>query len=205
MIRGLLIRLKRREKLKKWREINSHNSTTMNNDFDMNLVSVGKYTYGELNVLNFSEDKRLSIGNYCSIASNVTFAVCSEHTMNTISTFPFKVKCLSSVAFEALSKGDIIVEDDVWIGQNAVVLSGVRIGQGAIVAAGAIVTKDVPPYAIVGGNPAKIIKYRFKQELIDELIKVDFGALSRTEINEHIDELYMEITDVEQLEWLPKK
>ena len=205
MIRGFLGRLKRRNQLKEWRKRNSHNSTTMNNEFDMNLVQVGRYTYGELTILNFSEEIRVSIGDFCSIASGVVFAACSEHCTNTISTFPLKVKCLHLVAYEAFSKGDIIVEDDVWIGQNAIILSGVHIGQGAVIAAGAVVTKDVPPYAIVGGNPAKVIKYRFEQSIIEELLKVDFSKLDYTQVEDHIDDLYTELKDIQQLNWLPKK
>lgn len=205
MIRGFLGRLERKKQLREWRKRNSHNSTTMNNVFNMNLVQVGRYTYGELTILNFSEEIRVSIGNFCSIASGVVFAACSEHCINTISTFPFKVKCLQSVANEAFSKGNIIVEDDVWIGQNAIILSGVHIGQGAVIAAGAVVTKDVPSYAVVGGNPAKVIKYRFEQPIIDELMKVDFSRLDYTQIESHIDDLYTELKEIQQLNWLPKK
>lgn len=205
MIGELLARLRRRNQLKEWRRRNSHNSTTMSNEFAMDLVHVGRYTYGELTILNFSEDINVFIGDFCSIASGVVFAACSEHRANTISTFPFKVKCLHSVSFEALSKGDIVVEDDVWIGQNAIILSGVRIGQGAIVAAGTVVTKDVPPYAIVGGNPGKIIKYRFEQSMIDKLLEVDFSKLDYNQIEVHIDDLDAEFKDINQLTWLPKK
>ena len=100
------------------------------------------------------------IGNYISIAQNVHFLLDVEHFANHISTYPFKVKLLHSQKSESFSKGDIIIDDDVWIGYGATILSGVRIGQGAVVATGAVVTSDVPPYAIVGGVPAKVIKYR---------------------------------------------
>ena len=129
----------------------------------------------------------------------------ADHAVDRISTFPFKVKCLETAEYEAVSKGDIIVDDDVWIGQNAVILSGVHIGQGAVVAAGAVVSKDVPPYAVVGGVPAKVIKYRFSQEIIDELMKVDYSKLDVELVREHENDLYAELTDVGQLDWLPKK
>lgn len=77
----------------------------------------------------------------------------------------------------AVAKGNIVVEDDVWIGENAIISSGVKIGQGAIVAAGAVVTKDVEPYAIVGGNPAKIIKFRFNENIREKLMKMNLDEI----------------------------
>jgi serine acetyltransferase len=96
---------------------------------------------------------------------------------------------------EATSKGDIIIKDDVWIGANAIILSGVTIGQGALIGAGAVVTKDVPPYAIVGGNPAKVIKYRFSEKVIKKLLEFDFSKLDQNKIKTNIEALYKNITD----------
>ena len=84
-------------------------------------------------------------------------------------------------------------------------MSGVHIGQGAVVAAGAIVTKDIPPYAIVGGVPAKIINYRFEDAIIKELLKVDFKMIDEHLISTYQDDLYEKLTTIEQLKWLPKK
>lgn len=190
---------------RKWRRINQHNDTVVNAKFPINIVVVGKQSYGELNVITFSDKHKLVIGNYISIAQNVTFMLDTEHYMSHISTFPFKVKALSLEASESFGKGDIIVDDDVWIGYGATIMSGVHIGQGAVVAAGAVVTKDVPPYAIVGGVPAKVIKHRFEPELTEELLKVDYGKFTKEEIEKHIDDLYVELKDKSQLDWMPKK
>lgn len=105
---------------------------------------------------------------------------------------------------EAVSKGDITIEDDVWIGYGATILSGVKIGQGAVIAAGAVVTRDVPPYAIAGGVPAKVIKWRFPQAIIDKLVKIDFSKLDEKMVRKHIDELYEKVDENTDLSWLPK-
>lgn len=188
-----------------WRNENSHNGTIAMDFFDRNLVIVGKNSYGELNVVSFAEKNKLKIGNFVSIAQQVLFLLDVEHYTDNISTYPFKNKILKTAENEAFGKGDIIVEDDVWIGYGAKIMSGVKIGQGAVVAAGAVVVKDVPPYAIVGGVPAKVIKYRFEPEMIEELSKIDYSKLDESLIRDHIDELYTKLTDKSQLSWLPKK
>lgn len=189
---------------KRWRKKNGHNTTIALNEFITDCVSVGEYTYGGLRIINYNENEKLKIGNYCSIAQEVTFILNADHRMDTISSFPFKVKVLDEHV-EGTSKGDIVVDDDVWIGYGATIMSGVHIGQGAVVAAGAVVTKDVPPYAIVGGVPAKVIKYRFPETMIEELLKIDYSKLTEETIKSHIDELYTELEDVGQLDWLPKR
>lgn len=189
---------------RKWRKANSHNTTIAANMFSPDCVWVGKETYGAIRVLNWGEEEKLSIGNYCSIAQEVMFVLNADHYTNHISSFPFRTKILGA-GLEGVSKGNITIEDDVWIGYRATIMSGVHIGQGAIVAAGAVVTKDVPPYAIVGGVPAKVLKYRFSEEVVEELKKTDFSRLDREMIQKHKKELYEELTDIEQLAWLPKK
>lgn len=200
---GDMIRKQLRRKA--WRKRNPHNGTTLKEDFNFNLVEVGNYTYGALHVLTDNNISHLKIGHFCSIAPEVIFIPGSDHSHISISTFPFRVKCLGAAEGEAISKGDIIVADDVWIGCRSTILSGVHIGQGAVVAAGSVVTKDVPPYAIVGGVPAKIIKYRFNDEMIQELLKVDYSKLTKEMIAEHTDDLYEKLSDVQQLKWMPRK
>ena len=161
----------------KWRRMNRHNDTHIMNFCDVSKIIVGRKTYGSIFLVAWSPSQnKLYIGSYCSIAENVCFLLGGEHTLDTISTYPFRVKVFGELQ-EAGSKGDIIIKDDVWIGQSAIICSGVTIGQGAVVAAGAVVTKDVPPYAIVGGNPAKLIRYRFSEELCCQLLRIDVAAL----------------------------
>lgn len=190
---------------RKWRKCNRHNSTSAETFFNRNNVIVGNYSYGKLHVGNNDDESFLRIGNYVSIAGNVWFLVGLEHRLDTISTFPFKDKILRRDGHEAFSKGDIVVDDDVWVGQNAVVLSGVHISQGAVISAGAVVTSNVPPYAIVGGVPAKVLKYRFSDRLISRLIQIDYSKLTVEMIESHENALYEKLETYAQLDWLPKK
>ena len=173
----------------RWKKINKHNATYPLDLFPESVVKVGRYSYGGLKVLTFGDKTRLIIGDFCSIGPGVLFILEAGHPVNRFSTFPFKVKVLGQKR-EATSKGDIILEDDVWIGANVTVLSGVHIGQGAVIAAGAVVTRDVPPYAIAAGVPASVIKYRFSEKIIKRLLQVDFGLLDYQTIEANISSLY---------------
>lgn len=174
---------------RKWRTRNPHNDTAARTFFDMSKVHVGNRTYGDLSVHAYDDVHTLSVGHFCSIGPNVQFFLSADHEVATFSSYPFKVK-YGFAAMEGCSKGNITVGDDVWIGANAIILSGVQIGQGAVVAAGAVVNKDVPPYAIVGGVPAKVIKYRFPQDIIDKLMQVDFSAMTEDIVRQKIDDIY---------------
>lgn len=194
----------------KWRFRNKWNYTTAGNIFDLEAVQVGRHTYGCIEVENYNQFEKLKIGSFCSIGPKVGFILNSDHDLSKLSTYPFKVNLLHSEKYEAVSKGNIIVENDVWIGYGATILSGVHIGQGAVIAAGAVVSKDVPPYAIVGGVPAKVIKYRFSQEVIEYLLTLDYSVLSDEMIRNHVDELYEPVGDdlevvKKRYEWFPKR
>lgn len=136
---------------------------------------IGKYTYiGNQSVVGF----RTQIGNYCSIAPSVEFAP-SNHPTKYLGTHPFQYSERHFTDIEGYSRHRrvaglppvrTVVGDDVWIGIRAVICQGVTIGTGAVVAAGSVVTRDVPPYAIVGGVPAKVIRYRFEEALIPRLL-----------------------------------
>lgn len=178
-----------------WRKKNKHNYTTAKNRFDIDRVSVGKESYGELHVeIQGNGDEELIIGNYCSIGPDVRFILESEHSYKCLSTYPFKVQYLG-LDREATSKGSIVIKDDVWIGLGAIINSGIKIGQGAVIAAGSVVTKDVEPYSIVGGNPAKLIKYRFENDIIDELLKFDFSKIDKKFVEKNKDLIYTNLTN----------
>lgn len=204
MFTSIMDRVRLLQFRRKWRKLNSDNTTIAANQFDIDTVSVGKKTYGAIRVLNWGKDEQLKIGSYCSIAQEVMFILNAEHYTQNISTFPFRAKCLGQQR-EAISKGNITIDDDVWIGYRAIIMSGVHVGQGAIIAAGAVVTKDIPPYAIAGGVPAKILKFRFSEDIIKKLIEIDYSKINEKFINENLSKLYETIENVEQLRWLDNK
>ena len=139
---------------------------------------------------DFNGDK-LIIGKFCQIAAGVNFIMNgANHQMNAVSTFPFYIFNGWSQDVPPLSKmplkGDTVVGNDVWIGQNATILPGVKIGDGAIIGANSTVGSNVAPYTIVAGNPARLIRKRFDDELIEILEKVKWWNLPISEINELI-------------------
>ncbi len=112
----------------------------------------------------------------------------SNHAMNGISTYPFKVfgKSWKDASMDVKSKGDTIIGNDVWIGNGATLMQGVKIGDGAIIGTNALVTKDVEPYAIVGGNPAKLIRKRFDDEKIEFLLQLSWWNWPVEKITDHL-------------------
>lgn len=160
-------------------------------------IIVGDYTYYDDSVaptefeknnvlFNYPEfGDKLIIGKFCSIASGTKFIMGSaNHRLGSVTTYPFNVfggswqentpDHMSQLPF----KGDIVIGNDVWIGRESIIMPGVKIGAGAIIAAYSVVTKDVEPYSVVGGNPARFIKKRFNDELIELLLEFKWWDLS---------------------------
>lgn len=183
---------------RKWKKYNRHNFTIANSIFPLDKVSVGKYSYGELNVFYWNKPNvKLKIGSFCSIASDVKFFLSGEHDYHKVFSYPFTARFENKPEISRVSKGNIIVEDDVWIGYGCIILSGVTIGKGSVVGAGSVVSKDIPPYSIYCGN--RVIKKRFPNEIIDKLLKVDFSKFSKEKYFQHKD-LFNEDVSLENID-----
>lgn len=169
-------------------------------------IHVGDYTYfddringperfEERNVLyNYHTDKvKLVLGKFCAIAAETRFIMTGDHKLDGFSTYPFPIfggGWESSYDIHGLPvKGDIIVGNDVWFGYGSTVKNGVTIGDGAIIAANAMVVKDVPPYAIVAGNPAKVVKMRFSEETIEKLLEIAWWDWDIEKISNNLDSI----------------
>ncbi|WP_297518476.1 CatB-related O-acetyltransferase [uncultured Clostridium sp.] len=147
----------------------------------INKIGAGTYI-SEYTFINYCE----SIGRYCSIARNVTIGA-GNHPLEYLSTSPFFYS-----SYRGYIKKDIysyvesdkkaIIKNDVWIGNGAIIMNGITIGNGAVIGAGSIVTKDVPDYAIVVGNPAKILRYRFSQDIVEVLLEKKWWEKEKDEI-----------------------
>lgn len=133
---------------------------------DKNAHSIGEYTYGKPTIHWWRPDTRLVIGRYCSNAGSVNLFLGGNHRTEWVTTYPFSDlvgawPSARGIGGTPWSKGNILIGNDVWIGSLATIMSGITIGDGAVIGAHSVVTKDVQPYAVVAGNPAKLIRYRF--------------------------------------------
>lgn len=151
-------------------------------------LDIGKGSYGGLIIRKFDQTTQFKMGKYCSLASDVQIMLGGEHRPDWVTTYPFNVRDdrHSEIRGHPASKGDVIIGNDVWIGTEAIIMSGVSIGDGAVVAARSVVTKDVPPYAIVGGNPAKMIKKRFEESVIKQLSEIRWWDWTEERISKAI-------------------
>ena len=173
-------------------------------------IIVGDYTYYDdfEDVYNFEKNvkyhfafmgDKLIIGKFCMIASGVTFIMNgANHKIDGISTYPFSIfrngwESVTPEISDLPYKGDTIIGNDVWIGANTTIMPGINIGDGAIIATNSTVTKDVAPYTIVGGNPAKLIRKRFSDKMINELLEMQWWNWSIEKITENLHYLTSKI------------
>nr|WP_281415630.1 CatB-related O-acetyltransferase [Pelotalea chapellei] len=154
-------------------------------------VSIGAFTYGIPKVY-FHDSNKLIIGKYGSISSKVVIFLGGEHRTDFVSTFPFNQFFSTHRYLEGhpATRGDVTIGNDVWIGFGSLIVSGVTIGDGAVIGANSVVTKPVPPYAVVAGNPAKIIRYRFSNEIIERLLVIKWWNWNSEDINEGVPFLF---------------
>jgi len=148
---------------------------------------VGKYTYGTP-IIEWNGCANLTIGNFCSIARNVKIYLGGYHHPEWVSTYPFghihqNVFTTYDGTGHPTTKGDVVIGNDVWIADDITIMSGVTIGDGAIIANKSHVVKNVAPYSIVGGNPAKHIRYRFTEEQIKKLLEIKWWYWDDAKIN----------------------
>jgi acetyltransferase-like isoleucine patch superfamily enzyme len=149
-------------------------------------VEIGNFTYGLPAILNYEDPNtykgprtKIKIGKFCSIADGVSIMKGGNHDVSLITTYPFNLfdKQFSNIISHPITKGDINIGNDVWIGRDSLVLSGVSIGNGAVIGARTVVSKNVPDYAIAIGNPMKIIKKRFDEHYIEFLLNLQWWDL----------------------------
>jgi chloramphenicol O-acetyltransferase type B len=155
-------------------------------------VSVGEFTYGNPRFFLWHDAERIEIGKYCSIAEETAIMGGGEHRSDWVTTHPLRIAFADPLAYQdghPATKGPTRIGNDVWLGYRSVVLSGVSIGDGAIIGAGSIVTRDVPPYAIVAGNPATEVRRRFTQQQIDDLLTIKWWNWPAQEVRNHISVL----------------
>jgi acetyltransferase-like isoleucine patch superfamily enzyme len=157
------------------------------------VLSMGEHSYGEPGAIVFPGDSAtVAIGKYCSIASGVKFFVGGNHRTDWVTTYPLRILLELPGALadgHPATKGDIAVGNDVWIGADARILSGVTIGDGAVIGTGAIVAADVRPYAIAAGNPAREIRRRFADPLVDGLLRIAWWDWPDAVVRERVDQL----------------
>jgi len=148
------------------------------------IVNKDHYSYGNIKVISTGEGANMKIGAFCSIASNVVAMLGGHHRTDVITTYPFG--SIHGDVFghnkSPVNRGNIVIGNDVWIGDNVTIMAGVTIGDGAVIGCHTVVTKDVEPYSIVAGNPGRFVRYRFSEEVIDELLDIKWWDLHHTVI-----------------------
>ncbi|MDJ0775754.1 MAG: CatB-related O-acetyltransferase [Mastigocoleus sp. MO_167.B18] len=167
-------------------------------------IIVGEYTYFDRHISLglFTPEEVIKIGKFCSLAKDVVIFGGGEHILTRATTFPFKWLSPDAEPEEkytdASAKGATIIGHDVWVGYGATILSGVKVGNGVVIGAGAVVSKNIPHYAVAVGNPAKVIRYRFKPETIERLLRLRWWDWESSKIAANLDLLYTNPDDWSQ-------
>jgi len=145
---------------------------------------IGVASYGDLSVVPFDESTTLKVGSYCSFARGVCILLGGNHRVDWVTTFPFSAVDPRFCEYlgHPSSRGDVTIGNDVWIGRDALILSGVTVGDGAVVGARAVVARDVAPYMIVAGNPARDVRLRFPKPIIERLLALSWWNWSEDRI-----------------------
>lgn len=160
--------------------------------FSNSNYDIGDYTYGIPNVRQYDNTAKLTIGKYCSIAEDVTIVLGGNHIIKNVSCFSFYEtkeyieEWKNCNIPRSRSHGNVTIGNDVWIGKQALLLSGANIGDGAVVGAGAVIAGKIPPYSIVVGNPAKIIGYRFTPPQCEKLLIIKWWEWPEHKIKENL-------------------
>ncbi len=156
-------------------------------------LTVGRHSYGAPVVITARDSSvRVTIGNFCSIAEGVSFLCSGDHRTDWVSTFPFRIILGLPGAGQdghPRLKGNVSVGHDVWIGHGAMILAGVSVGHGAVVAARSLVSRDVPPYAIVAGTPARVLRFRFPPDVVADLLATEWWHWDDQTIRERVADL----------------
>jgi acetyltransferase-like isoleucine patch superfamily enzyme len=154
------------------------------------LLVVGRHTYGMPRIWTYQgSERKVTIGPFCSIGPDVEIITGGIHPTDWVSTYSFRIHWKMEGAYTdgmPASDGDVVIGADVWLGTGVTVLSGVNIGHGSIVAARSLVTRDVPPYAIVAGVPAKVIRFRFESDTIQRLLAIAWWEWDDRRIREFV-------------------
>lgn len=157
-------------------------------------MNIGKYSYGTPMIRFPNKQSKLTIGNFCSIGQDVIIYLGGEHKTDYVTTYPFgylhKNIFKLDREYDKFTKGDVVIGNDVWIADNVTIMSGISIGDGAVIANSSHVVKDVQPYSIVGGNPARLIKYRFSEDQIRSLLEIKWWYWDDAKINECVGLLH---------------
>jgi acetyltransferase-like isoleucine patch superfamily enzyme len=134
---------------------------------------IGRGSYGGLKLASYPNDADLVMGNYCSVATDATVLLGGEHRLDWVTTFPMsELDPAANIQGHPHTRGRVTIGSDVWIGREAMILSGVTIGHGAVIGARALIRSDVPPYAIYAGNPAKLVRLRFPDDIVQRLLEI---------------------------------